>query len=450
MMHHKAGHICRIAMLGLALAAPAKAEVTWMDLLEAPDDVALNQQFVAERIEAGDVPAALSAVERLINLLPADIQLRLLRTELLVSLGNDTLAIGELEALAQLPMAAEQSARVDELRRVIDTRAQRWRTIVSTSFGLSGSDNANTYPSSGLLEFLPSGGTENSTSTYETFGGAEKTIREAATTASVSVASTYEFANQDRDSATIGAAHNISRGRKYEYLTNSSSTVFAGASLRLGNVTLSPSLRVSETLAKTAADTNTTGGGLSFGYTLPGSLQSFASANYNVVNKVSSAAFTTADQNDGHSRAYRIGVSRSIGDHFTLFAEANRTRFMPTESRRTPGTNAFRQLIANASTTNGGSIGVAVSPTSFSRVTVSTAATRTKYPNIEPTSMKFRRDKQTRHSLGMQLSGAAFSPDLGGMMMSLNASTTKNDSNILQYDYKRSDVSLNLSYQMAP
>ena len=123
---------------------------------------------------------------------------------------------------------------------------------------------------------------------------------------------------------------------------------------------------------------------------------------------------------------------------------------MPTESRRTPGTNAFRQLIANASTTNGGSIGVAVSPTSFSRVTVSTAATRTKYPNIEPTSMKFRRDKQTRHSLGMQLSGAAFSPDLGGMMMSLNASTTKNDSNILQYDYKRSDVSLNLSYQMAP
>ena len=49
----------------------------------------------------------------------------------------------------------------------------------------------------------------------------------------------------------------------------------------------------------------------------------------------------------------------------------------------------------------------------------------------------------------MQLSGKAFSPDLGGTMMSLSASTTKNDSNILQYDYKRSDVSLNVSYQMA-
>ena len=323
-----------IAVAGLALVTPVSAEVTWMDLLEAPDDAALNQQFISERIEAGDVPAALSAVERLINLRPADIQLRLLRAELLVSLGNDTLAIGEIDALAQLPLAPEQSARVDELRQAIESRAQRWRTIVSTSIGLSGSDNANSYPSSGLLEFRPTGATENSTSTYETFGGAEKTIHEVATNASVSVAATYEFANQDRDSATIGAAHNMSRGRKYEYLTNSSSTVFAGASLRLGNVTLSSSLRVSETLAKTAADTNTTGGGLSVNYTLPGSLQSYAAANYNIVNKVSSAAFTTADQSDGHSRAYRAGVSRRLGERFTIFAEANRTTFNPTEARR--------------------------------------------------------------------------------------------------------------------
>ena len=439
-----------VAFLSVALAIPAGAEVTWLDLLESPDDVVLNQQFISERIEAGDVPAALSAVERLINLRPADIQLRLLRAEFLVSLGNDTLAIGEIEALAQLPMAPEQSARVAYLRQLIESRAQRWRTIVSTSIGLSGSDNANSYPSSGLLEFRPTGATENSTSTYETFGGAEKTIREVATNAGVSVAATYEFANQDRDSATIGAAHNISRGRKYEYLSNSSSTVFAGASLRLRNVTLSPSLRVSESLTKTAADTNTTSGGLSVNYTLPGSLQSYATVNYSIINKLSSAAFTTADQNDGHSRAYRAGVSRRLGERFTIFAEANRTTFNPTEARRTPGTNAFLQLVANASTTNGGSVGLTASPTQYSRMTASVVSSKTKYPNIEPTSQKFRNDNQTKQSLGLQISGAAFSPDLGGLMMSLSASTTKNDSNILQYDYKRSDVSLNVSYQMAP
>ena len=437
------------AILGMLLVAPASAEVAWIDLLEAPDDVALNQQFISERIEAGDVPAALSAVERLINLRPADIQLRLLRAELLVSLGNDTLAIGELEALAQLPMAPEQSARVDELRRVIDSRAKRWRTILSASIGLSGSDNANTYPSSGLLEFRPTGGTENATSTYESYGGAAKTIREVATNAGVSVAATYEFANQDRDSATIGAAHNMARGRKYEYLTNSSSTVFTGASLRLGDVTLSPSLRVSETLAKTAADTNTTGGGLSASYGLPGGIQSYLSANYSIVNKVSSAAFTTADQNDGHSRAYRIGLSRRVADRFTLFAEASRTNFNPTEARRTPGTNAYLQLMANASNTNGGLIGLAVTPTQYSRLSATIAATKSKYPHMEPTSQKFRSDTQTKHGIGAQISGAAISPKLGGMMMSINASTTRNNSNIMQYDYKRSDVSLNVSYQLS-
>ena len=35
------------------------------------------------------------------------------------------------------------------------------------------------------------------------------------------------------------------------------------------------------------------------------------------------------------------------------------------------------------------------------------------------------------------------------MTFGLNASTTKNDSNIMQYDYKRSDVSMTLSYQIA-
>lgn len=185
-------------------------------------------------------------------------------------------------------------------------------------------------------------------------------------------------------------------------------------------------------------------------YTLPGRLQSFASVNYNIVIKVSSAAFTTADQNDGHSRGYAAGLSRRIGSNFTLFAEANQTTFNPTESRRTPGTNAYLHLLANASTTTGGSIGLAVTPTRYRRVTATVASSRTKYPNIEPTSQKLRRDTQTRQSLGLQVSGAAFSSSLGGMMMSLNASTMKNDSNILQYDYKRSDLSMDVRYQMEP
>ncbi len=135
------------------LNLPAHAEVSWMDIISDPDNQALNEQFVTERLAQGDLPAALSAVERLINLRPADVGLRLIRAEILVNLGNDTLATGELDALAQLPMADEQKSRVRELQAVIEGRAKRWRTIVSGTIGLNGSDNANSYPSSGLLEF---------------------------------------------------------------------------------------------------------------------------------------------------------------------------------------------------------------------------------------------------------------------------------------------------------
>lgn len=78
---------------------------------------------------------------------------------------------------------------------------------MSASIGISGNDNANSHPSSGRLEFKLSPGAATWTSTYESFGGARKTIRELATTAGLSVAATYEFANRDRDSLTTGASH---------------------------------------------------------------------------------------------------------------------------------------------------------------------------------------------------------------------------------------------------
>ena len=84
-----------------------------------------SQQFISERLAGGDLLAALSAVERLVNQRPADIGLGLIRAEILVNLGNDTLAAGELEALAQLPLAADQKTLVAELTSIIDGHARR-------------------------------------------------------------------------------------------------------------------------------------------------------------------------------------------------------------------------------------------------------------------------------------------------------------------------------------
>ena len=103
--------------------APGHAEVSWSDLLQDPDNAALNQQFVAS-----DWQRAISRQH--FQLLkadyssPTDVQLRLLRAEILVNLANDTLALGELDALAKLPLLPEQKAKIEQLQDVIDGRTK--------------------------------------------------------------------------------------------------------------------------------------------------------------------------------------------------------------------------------------------------------------------------------------------------------------------------------------
>ena len=229
-----AGFVCA------ASSGPAFAEVSWLDLLQNPDDVALNEQFVTERLAAGDLPAALSAVERVIAANPGDVPLRLLRAEILVNLANDTLAIGELDGLDQLPLLPDQRKMVNNLRRVIEARAKRWHTVVAATIGVTGSDNANKYPSSGLMDFQLTPTSTPSTREYESTGWATKTIREVAATTSLSVSSSYEFANQDRDSVMVGASQSESRGKKYHYLTSGATSVFGGANMKLGGLQIQP------------------------------------------------------------------------------------------------------------------------------------------------------------------------------------------------------------------
>ena len=104
-----------VILLCFGMTPAAHAEVTWPNLMADPDNAELNRQFVSERLTEGDLPAALSAVERLIILRPTDIPARILRAEILVNLANDTLAKGELDALAKLPLRPEQTERIKRL-----------------------------------------------------------------------------------------------------------------------------------------------------------------------------------------------------------------------------------------------------------------------------------------------------------------------------------------------
>ena len=72
-----------------------------------------------------------------------------------------------------------------------------------------------------------------------------------------------------------------------------------------------------------------------------------------------------------------------------------------------------------------------------------------KYDNQDPTSKKYRRDTQTRASIGLQIAGQAVSRKLEKFSLAVSASTTKNDSNLTQNDYRRSYASITVNYQLA-
>ena len=119
------------------------------------------------------------------------------------------------------------------------------------------------------------------------------------------------------------------------------------------------------------------------------------------------------------------------------------------ETRFSTFTIPYMQAKANQNRRQAGTIGVLVAATPNVRVRASVDASDSKYDNQDPTSKKFRRDTRTRTSIGMQIAGQALSQKLEKFSLGINASTTKNDSNIRQYDYKRSDASITVNYWIA-
>lgn len=441
-----------IAILGLCAgwALPAHAQVQWADILQDPDNIELNERFVTERLANGDLPAALSAVERVINLNPADVGLRLLRAEILVNLGNDTLAIGELDALAQLPLSTDQKAIVSRLQGVIERRAQRWRQSASAIFGLQASDNANSYPSTGLLDFMlnPADPSSRGTRVYESFGGAAKSVRETATVAGVTASATYERPTQDRQTITLGVSHNRNKGRKYNYLTNTATTVFATAALQVNGYILQPQLRVTKTTAKTSANSQISTASVSFSKSLNKRLSVFGGAEYSNVDQKTTSTFATANQNDGHATSYRFGMSGTLFSTISVFGEGRIATFNPMEEQFAANTMPQRMSAANKNKAETATAGIAIPLSDWGRISASIAGTNTRYPNIEVTSQIHRRDYKQRTSIGLLVNGTLFSRNLSAMTIGLSGATTRNDSTIRQYDYKRSDVSLTVNYRL--
>ena len=107
-----------------------------------------------------------------------------------------------------------------------------------------------------------------------------------------------------------------------------------------------------------------------------------------------------------------------------------------------------RMSAANKNKAETATAGMAIPLSDWGRISASIAGTNTRYPNIEVTSQIHRRDYKQRTRIGLLVNGTLFSRNLSAMTIGLSGATTRNDSTIRQYDYKRSDVSLTVNYRL--
>ena len=279
----------------------------------------------------------------------------------------------------------------------------------------------------------PADPSSRGTRVYESFGGAAKSVRETATVAGVTASATYERPTQDRQTITLGVSHTRNKGRKYNYLTNTATTVFATAVLQVNGYILQPQLRVTKTTAKTSANSQISTASVSFSKSLNKRLSVFGGAEYSNVDQKTTSTFATANQNDGHATSYRFGMSGTLFSTISVFGEGRIATFNPMEEQFAANTMPQRMSAANKNKAEIATAGMAIPLSDWGRISASIAGTNTRYPNIEVTSQIHRRDYKQRTSIGLLVNGTLFSRNLSAMTIGLSGATTRNDSTCLLY-----------------
>jgi len=129
----------------------AAAEISYLEILRNPDDINLNRQYALERIQAQDIKPALSAIERVIQAAPLDLGARLIRAQILISLGDHSMAQSELELLARFKLPPEEKDLVTKLLK--DSKDAKKNIFLSgqLSHSFSFSDNIGGHTDSGLI-----------------------------------------------------------------------------------------------------------------------------------------------------------------------------------------------------------------------------------------------------------------------------------------------------------
>ena len=244
-------HAAALAALITVLAHPAQAEISYADILADPDNPALNQQFANERLAGGDAKAALAAVERVLVAEPTNFGARLFRAEVLVALGADLQAEGELRALAALPLPSDIKRRVTKLRDRLSDRQRRFSTRLNLALGFMENDNAANWPEDNTILLNGAAVDSDGQNRYSLprLDGANpitEAVKDDVITQNLTLSAHYDPGLQFIRDLNISLGVNANSEGDSGYLDGDTTHIGIGAKLQRGKVSLMPRLSLAE------------------------------------------------------------------------------------------------------------------------------------------------------------------------------------------------------------
>lgn len=131
------------------------SQVTYSQILSAPDDLALNVRFLEAQLAGGDFAGAAVTLQRILLINPDFDEARLIRVAVFLRLGDHAGASDDLAYLERRPLSADQRAEAANLASMVRGSAMDPRFSGVVRFGVLYDTNPGNSPGSGTVLAAP-------------------------------------------------------------------------------------------------------------------------------------------------------------------------------------------------------------------------------------------------------------------------------------------------------
>ncbi len=438
------------SLIAAALSAvPARAEISYADILADPDNPALNQQFARERLASGQAKAALAAVERVLVAEPTNLGARLFRAEILAALGADLQAEGELRALADLPLPADIKARVKTLRANIARRQKRLSFQANLSLGYSENDNATNWPSDNTVLLNGEQVATMGENAYEIvlIDGTQtaEPVKDDTQNTMISLSGSYDLGSEKWRSIFISGGLNANSGGESGFMDGETSNFATGLVYKNRRFTITP--RLSHALVENDYETR---------------LGHYAIHGASVATHYQAGSRNSVTLAFGQTNL-RFEGDKSVNDTDTLSGSFGWESQLGKRVSATLG--SFYQNVDSRGnrdldkTLSGVNMSLRLGLARGQFLTLSGSSLETEHDNVYSQSYRRalqngeteadgdkRADDITSTNVSYLLLGSALSPKLSNVFFTLNHQASETQSNIIGFSQERNIISARVNF----